>query len=541
MTVAWSYSYLQAFETCPKRFYHTKIAKDVIEPQTEALTHGNEVHKALELAVAENRPLPEKYKTYIPIVEAVKASPGIKKAEMKFGLTKSFAPTTFFAKDVWVRGVLDFTAINGKSATVLDWKGLALDTVLPTPSGWTTMGEVQVGDRLFGADGKPCTVVGKSQVHARPCFRVTFDDTTSVVCDDQHLWEVNGEVVDTLTLRATLTKHGQKWRTVKIAAPLDAPDADLPLHPYVLGAWLADGKHTSGEVCKPDQEIWDRIVACGYSLGQDTSSNGRATARTVLGIRGTLRRLGVLGNKHIPPVYLRASYSQRLDLLRGLMDGDGNANPTRKQAVFTTVSKTLSDQVMELLCSLGQRPLQSTVQAHGFGKSVNAYPISFRPINMQPFYLPRKAERVLHQQWGPGNSSRRLVLSVEPVESVPTQCVAVDSPDSTYLCTRRMVVTHNTGKPKTDGDQMKLFAGATFALYPSVEKVKTGYVWLGHDRVDSETYTRADIPAIWNEFIPRVERVEYAIKNSVFNPNPSGLCRAWCPVPRSKCEFSGKA
>ena len=44
-----------------------------------------------------------------------------------------------------------------------------------------------------------------------------------------------------------------------------------------------------------------------------------------------------------------------------------------------------------------------------------------------------------------------------------------------------------------------------------------------------------------NEFIPRVERVEYAIKNSVFNPNPSGLCRAWCPVPRSKCEFSGKA
>jgi len=118
----WSYSSLTAFETCPRRFYLTRIAKVVQEPQTEATIHGNEVHKALELAIKGEKVLPEKYQQYAPIVDRARATPGKHLVEHKFALTASFKPTTFFAKDAWVRGVIDFAAVGTKSASALDWK-----------------------------------------------------------------------------------------------------------------------------------------------------------------------------------------------------------------------------------------------------------------------------------------------------------------------------------------------------------------------------------------------------------------------------------
>lgn len=119
---AWSYSYLTAYEQCPRRFYMTKILKTVVEPQTEATISGNQVHKAIERHIKGEQYLPEKYKRYVPIVEAVKGTQGIKHVEHKFGLTKDLRPTGFFAKDVWVRGVFDLAVVRPKSVTVVDWK-----------------------------------------------------------------------------------------------------------------------------------------------------------------------------------------------------------------------------------------------------------------------------------------------------------------------------------------------------------------------------------------------------------------------------------
>ena len=68
-------------------------------------------------------------------------------------------------------------------------KALALDTPLPTPAGWTTMGEVQVGDQLLGADGKPTRVVAATEaMHGRPCYEVEFDDGDVIVADENHQW-----------------------------------------------------------------------------------------------------------------------------------------------------------------------------------------------------------------------------------------------------------------------------------------------------------------------------------------------------------------
>ena len=535
----WSYSSLSSFETCPRRHKLTRMDKVVTEPPSEAMLHGNAVHKALENYLNGAAAMPEKYATYEPLARKVKDQTGKRLVEYKFGVTEGFKPTTFFAGDVWFRGVIDVGVVSEKSATLLDWKGLALDTPIPTPSGWTTMGEISEGDSVFDSEGRACRVVGKSQVHNRKCYQLNFDDTTSVVCDDQHLWVVDGEVLSAETLFSNYKKRGQAYRKILLTAPLELPEVDVPIHPYVLGLWLGDGKHTSGEICKPDEAVWEKVVAVGHTIGADISAGGKCRAHTVLGIRGHLRRLNVYKNKHIPQLYLRASFNQRLDLLRGLMDSDGNVNSFRKQAVFTTCSKALSDGVVELLCSLGQRPLQSKTSQAGFGKTVTAWPVSFRPqMGINPFHLPRKAD--LCGGWGAGKSFRRLITSVAEVKSVPTQCIAVDSPTRTYLCTRKFLPTHNTGKPKVDGDQMKLFAAAGFAAFPYLQTVRTGYVWLQHNKLDSTTFKREDLPDIWNEFTPRVIRMVKAQEEDKFPPKPSGLCRAWCPVPKSLCEFSGK-
>jgi len=71
-------------------------------------------------------------------------------------------------------------------------KALALDTPLPTPTGWTTMGEVQVGDELLGADGRPTQVVAATDVMTgRPCYEIEFSDGTVITADAEHEWRVH--------------------------------------------------------------------------------------------------------------------------------------------------------------------------------------------------------------------------------------------------------------------------------------------------------------------------------------------------------------
>ncbi|HYZ29719.1 MAG TPA: dCTP deaminase, partial [Thermoleophilaceae bacterium] len=73
----------------------------------------------------------------------------------------------------------------------IEGKALALDTEIPTPDGWTTMGEIAVGDRVFGPCGTPRRVVAATEVmHRRPCFEIGFSDGSAVVADAEHQWRV---------------------------------------------------------------------------------------------------------------------------------------------------------------------------------------------------------------------------------------------------------------------------------------------------------------------------------------------------------------
>ncbi|MED7928558.1 replicative DNA helicase [Nonomuraea sp. LP-02] len=173
-------------------------------------------------------------------------------------------------------------------------KALALDTPLPTPTGWTTMGEVQPGDYLVGADGKPTRVVAATDVmHGRPCYEVEFSDGTVIVADAQHQWLTDtrasrksaqaaaagynrhknqrtfAQVRTTEEIAATLrcdTAEKRLNHTVVNARPLQLPDQDLLIPPYALGVWLGDGNSGSARFTTADPEIADHVAAEGLRV-----------------------------------------------------------------------------------------------------------------------------------------------------------------------------------------------------------------------------------------------------------------------------------
>lgn len=105
---------------------------------------------------------------------------------------------------------------------------------------------------------------------------------------------------------------------------------------------------------------------------------------------------------------------------------------------------------------------------------------------------------------------------------------------------RAYLLDWKTGKRKPDSDQLKLFAALAFAMYPWVDSVVTGFIWLKEDKFDKEVFTRDQLPEIWGEFMPRLSRMARSYSEDKWTPKPSGLCRSWCPVGKKLCEFCGE-
>jgi len=161
-------------------------------------------------------------------------------------------------------------------------KALALDTPLPTPFGWTAMGEVETGDLLLDDEGWPCRVTFATGVqHNRPCYRVCFSDGESIVCDADHLWTVddrwsrrNPLTLTTGAMRErVLLPQNRSWLErryrVKMASPLRLPEAELEIDPYVLGYWLGDGTASTNAITVHADDLDEAvsaIEACGETV-----------------------------------------------------------------------------------------------------------------------------------------------------------------------------------------------------------------------------------------------------------------------------------
>jgi len=122
--VVWSFSSLKTFQQCPKKYYHTKVAKDIKEPDTTATLYGKEVHTAAEDNVRDGTPIPEKFAYMEPILEMLKRIEGERLCEEKLGLTADLHPTEFDAENVWWRGIADLVILNEEKglAHSIDYK-----------------------------------------------------------------------------------------------------------------------------------------------------------------------------------------------------------------------------------------------------------------------------------------------------------------------------------------------------------------------------------------------------------------------------------
>jgi hypothetical protein len=122
---AWSYSSISTFKQCPKKYYHLKVAKDIKDSGSEATVYGQEVHTAAEEFIRDGVEVPKKFAFMNNVLDALNKIEGEKHCELKLGVAKSdkgYTPTTFFAKDVWWRGVADLVIINGDTAHSVDYK-----------------------------------------------------------------------------------------------------------------------------------------------------------------------------------------------------------------------------------------------------------------------------------------------------------------------------------------------------------------------------------------------------------------------------------
>lgn len=335
-------------------------------------------------------------------------------------------------------------------------KGLALDTRIPTPDGWTTMEALQKGDRVFDKDGKVTTVTAISEVKHLPCFRVTFSNGSSVVCDDEHRWlaRKGGSNAWKQPYREMTVNEMYEAKedglsvTIPVQGALALPEANLPLDPYILGYWLGDGSARGAQItCSKEDlpHVMEAIKAAGFSVGT-IRSDGRSEAVTVGatdGMRTKLLGMNLILNKHIPDAYMRSSIEQRKALLAGLLDSDGHCDKERGRASFCSSDRKLRDSVFELACSLGECPhkrdFMAVVYEHGFPKKFPTYQVEWKP-SFNPFHLARKAANYQGRKINPYLG----IKSIEKIESVPTKCIAVDSPSRTYLCGDNMAVTHNT-------------------------------------------------------------------------------------------------
>lgn len=542
----------ETYEGCPRKWYAKYVMK-VPDPAGPEAAIGTLAHEVLEeLCVLDSGSRTPAAALALSKVLWAEAPPELRRdawghvVRALMNLEVSHGDVLDVERELLVdlvgvpfKGILDRADLLPSGAVrILDYKGLALDTPLPTPSGWTTMGAVEVGDELLGADGEPCLVTVKSGLHDRPCYRVRFDDGSSIVADNEHLWEVHsayygpqGVVAteDLPGLLRTKKKPHQRHLFIPNAAPLGLPVADLPLDPWVLGLWLGDGKRSSGEITwHDDSGVAEVLTSRGWEIGARTS-----TTSTVLGLRSALRRLGILGTKNVPPAYLRGSVEQRLDLLRGLMDSDGTWNVKRKQAVFVNTDKALASAVYELVVSLGWRASWWEGRGSGFGVVCHQYRVSFRPIEANPFLTTRKASLVGEAAT---RSRRRLIVSVELVPTVPTACVQVDSPGSLYLCGEQMVPTHNTGKREPGRNNEYLAPKKrTLMLYAAAVEALDGrpvheaaLIWTATGKVDDFEVDDIEIAGAVRWLRRAWESLNRDLVSGEFAAQPGPLC-SWCP------------
>lgn len=350
-----------------------------------------------------------------------------------------------------------------------------LNSKILTPTGWKSMGDMEFGDNIIGKNGETYNITGIFPQGIEKVYKIIFSDNSEVLASGEHLWEVydvlskKNKVINTNTIKENLLCNNvQKRYKIPLVSPIKFEEKKLPIDPYVLGALLGDGCISQNNIslCTSDLEIVENVK---NRISNDLTLKKRKGSDVDYGISKkvrnsyikndiieSLKNLNLHGkksyDKFIPELYLYSSISQRLELLRGLMDTDGSifsAHKDRRKtssvAEYYTISPKLLEGVKFLVHSLGGttntkvKDIAGTTDKWGRSYNYDIYQTKIRlPQNLNPFKLKRKSELFEVKE-----NPVRLIKSVELYSEEETQCISVSSPDQLYV-TDNCVVTHNT-------------------------------------------------------------------------------------------------
>lgn len=365
---------------------------------------------------------------------------------------RKYVPQAKFTDVRW-----EFTNVDGNVFVVKGYgaKALSLDTNLHTETGLITIGDCKVGDRIFGADGKLCTITQKSEIFHKPMYQLELEDGRKLKVSEDHYNPVcinikpNGiatwedRVLTTLELLQQPLKHfktnsSKHLVQVPNIKPIQFEAKVLPIDPYTLGVVLGDARIRkecgSVELTCHSDELPHYHSEIPYTFGaiyKDPRSN--AVTQSIRGLGKMLKALGlnVRGEfKFIPHEYFYGSIDQRLSLLQGLMDTDGTVSPSGR-TTFCSSSYQLCDDVAALVRSLG-----GTAFIHKCS-GVNAWKVEVWMV-LPIFRLQRKLARFKPRE-------RKVnLIAITPIAQEPSQCIAVDNEDRQFIADSYFR-THNTG------------------------------------------------------------------------------------------------
>lgn len=354
------------------------------------------------------------------------------------------------------------TVFTGKPGS---GKLLSDDTPVFTHAGWKTHGELIVGDEVVGLDGK-----FKRVLHVFPKgyanMEVSFSNGEKIRCHENHEWVVethagNGyrryimtakEIYEQFKDGNGYTLNAEKKRSYRfklpIRTPMEGETKSLPVDPYTLGAWLGDGQNNNPNICTHpnDYAIVEKIMSNGHEIAWQTTHKETGCIYTSFkGLRQKLQIFGMCHSrkttvKHIPDIYMTANFTQRLELLAGLIDTDGHLDKAKNYYTFSTTEIALVKGITDLLASMGWRYYISTdepqLSTSGIQGRKACYSVGFAPRAALPCVIERKRTSLIRK------NKRVAIVAIQPCTSVQGNCIMVE--DGIYCAGKTMLPTHNS-------------------------------------------------------------------------------------------------
>lgn len=345
-------------------------------------------------------------------------------------------------------------------------KDLIKGTKLYTEKHTINIEDVQIGDKIYGSNGKLTKVIKKYKFVDQEQFTFTLDDGRQITSGLGHKWKVydaktkeEKEVV-TKEIVNNLTKGNRgdsRWF-------LPQPDSiefnnkkDLKLDPYLLGALLGDGGFTQGiSFTSKDQEVLNEVRNAlpkgsiliardkkKYQYAITGNGKDKSKGRNVNPVLEILKSYKLYKcktiNKFIPEVYKRSSKESRLSLVQGLMDTDGYCNKYGNME-FVTVSPQLSKDFIWILRSLGIKCSVRTKET-GFSPAYRILIKTGKPL----FRLTRKLKRIntTPSKYTLRGRNWSAIRSVESKGVQDSYCISVDN-ESKLFVANDFIVTHNS-------------------------------------------------------------------------------------------------